>query len=154
MTRRAAVTSEEKSTCPGESIRLIKNSLPEIKSKIKCRGSEERRYALTLSLLLDGTDIVLVYLEVHGDGGGLDRDTALLFVVTSIRETHVARLCGSNDTSFRDEGVGEGGLAMVDCDFTSEDNITGGSIRNVPWAITLMLRMLVGLSMRARIWST
>src|SRR5215213_3191670 len=28
VTRRAAVTSDEKSTCPGESIKLIKNSLP------------------------------------------------------------------------------------------------------------------------------
>ena len=107
----------------------------------------------TVGLLLDRGDVLLVDLEVHGDTGRLDGDTTLLFVFSCVRKPHVSSIRTRDDTGLRDEGVGEGGLAMVDCDFTSEDNITGGSIRNVPWAITLMLRMLVGTSMRARMWS-
>lgn len=38
VTRRAAVTSEEKSTCPGESIKLIKNSVPVKDSMVSRRA--------------------------------------------------------------------------------------------------------------------
>ena len=69
---------------------------------------------LTLGLLLDSTDILLVDFEVHRDSGGLDRDTTLLFVLSCIRKPHITGLGGGDDTSLGDQGVGEGGLSVVD----------------------------------------
>lgn len=54
-------------------------------------------------------------LGVQGDGGGLDGDTTLLLVGTSVCETRGSGLGGGNDTGTLDKGVGEGGLAVVDC---------------------------------------
>ena len=77
------------------------------------------KLALTLSLLLNSANVILVDLEVHRDSSGLDGDTTLFFVVTGIRETHVSRLRGSNDTGLGDKGVGEGRLSVVDYIFSS-----------------------------------
>ena len=68
----------------------------------------------TDSFLLDGADFFLIDLEVHGDSGGLDRDTALLLVLSRVRKPHVSRLCGSNDTGLGDQGIGEGGFTVID----------------------------------------
>lgn len=54
-------------------------------------------------------------LSVQGDGSGLDGDTTLLLVGTSIGETSLTSLGGGNDTGTLDEGVGQGRLAVVDC---------------------------------------
>ena len=69
---------------------------------------------LTVGGLLDGLDILVLQLEVHGDGGGLDGDTTIDFVLSRIREPHVSRLCAGDDTSFGDERVGQGRLSVVD----------------------------------------
>ena len=68
----------------------------------------------TVSLLLDGADVLLVDLEVHRDGSGLDGDTTLLLVVSSVHETHISSLCVGNDTGLGHKGVGEGGLSVID----------------------------------------
>jgi hypothetical protein len=68
----------------------------------------------TFGLLLDRRNLVLVDLEVHGDGGGLDSNTTLLLVVSGVHETHVTSLCMGNDTGLGDKRVGEGGLSVVD----------------------------------------
>jgi hypothetical protein len=70
----------------------------------------------TFCFLLDGTDFVLVDLEVHRNGRGFDGDTSLIFVFSSIRITRFTGLGTGDDTGFRDEGVCESGLSMVDCD--------------------------------------
>ena len=51
----------------------------------------------------------------QGDGSGLDGDTTLLLVGTSIGETGGTGVGGRDNTSTLDERVGEGGLAVVDC---------------------------------------
>ena len=54
----------------------------------------------TLGLLLDRAYVLLVDLEVHRDGSGLDRDTTLLLILSCVRKPHVSCLCGGDDTSF------------------------------------------------------
>ena len=69
----------------------------------------------TLSLLLDGVDLLLLDGKVHGDGGGLDGDTTVLFVLSCIRKPHIASLGGGDNTGLGDQGVGKGGLSVIDC---------------------------------------
>ena len=69
----------------------------------------------TVGLLLDRTDVVLFHLEVHRDGGRLDGNTTLLFVISRVRKPHVTGLGTGDDTSLGDQGVSEGGLSVVDC---------------------------------------
>lgn len=57
---------------------------------------------VTLGLLLDVSDIVLVDGEVHGDGGRLDGDTSLLLVISGVGESHVTGLGTSDNTSLGD----------------------------------------------------
>ena len=68
----------------------------------------------TVRFLLDSGQILLVDLKEHGDGGRLDRNTALFLVVSSIRETHVTGLVGSDNAGLRDQRVGKRRLAVVD----------------------------------------
>jgi len=63
--------------------------------------------------LLDQRDLLLRDLKVHGDGGRLDRNTTLFFVITSVRVTHLTRLGTSNDTSLADKGIREGRLSVI-----------------------------------------
>ena len=70
----------------------------------------------TLCLLLNRADFFLVDLEVHRYGRGFDGDTSLLFVLSCICIPGFTSLGTGDDTGFRDEGVGEGGLSVVDCD--------------------------------------
>ena len=44
----------------------------------------------------------------------LDGDTTFLFVLSSIRETGLSSLGTSDDTGFGHEGIGQGGLAVID----------------------------------------
>ena len=71
---------------------------------------------LTVGGLLDGLDILVLQLEVHGDGGRLDGDTTVDFILSCICEPYVSGLGAGNDTSLGNERVGEGGLSVVDCD--------------------------------------
>lgn len=70
---------------------------------------------LAVGLLADNVGNILVLdLTIQGDGGGLDGDTALLLVCTSICGSGIASLCGGNDTSLGEKGVGQGRLAVID----------------------------------------
>ena len=71
--------------------------------------------ARTVGLLLNGADVVLVNLEVHRDGGGLDRDTTLFLVFSCVGEAHVTSLGRGDDTGLGHQGVREGGLSVIDC---------------------------------------
>ena len=85
----------------------------------------------TLGLLLDRAYVLLVDLEVHRDGSGLDRDTTLLLVVSGIRETHVTGLVGGDNAGLRDQRVGERRLAVVDYagyQFISKSLRKGGNV--------------------------
>jgi len=61
------------------------------------------------SFLVD--DISLV---VERDTGGLDGDTTLLLILTGVSVTGISSLLSGNDTGFGDEGVGQGGLTVID----------------------------------------
>ncbi|TKW57868.1 hypothetical protein CTA1_8343 [Colletotrichum tanaceti] len=56
-----------------------------------------------------GVDVV-----VQGDGSRLDSNTTLLLVGTGIRRSRVSGLGGGDDTGLGQEGVGEGGLSVID----------------------------------------
>lgn len=56
-----------------------------------------------------GADVV-----VEGDGGGLDGDTTSDFIRAGVEETGIAGGFLLDDTGSSDEGVGEGGLAVID----------------------------------------
>ncbi len=55
-------------------------------------------------------------LEVEGDTGRLDGDATLLLVRSCVGVALVTGVSGRDDTSTGDEGVREGGLAVVDCE--------------------------------------
>jgi hypothetical protein len=55
-----------------------------------------------------------VVLEEHGDAGGLDGDAALGLVLAGVGVPGAAGGLGGDDAGLLDEGVGEGGFAVVD----------------------------------------
>ena len=64
------MTSDEKSTCPGESIRLIKNSFPIVYvCRDVCRRQIVNNQGLTFCFLFYRWEVILVDLEVHGNSG-------------------------------------------------------------------------------------
>ena len=69
---------------------------------------------VTVRLLSNGVEGVLLHREVHGDGGGLDSDTTLLLIITGVHETGVTGLGTSDNTGLGDERVGKGGFSVVD----------------------------------------
>src|SRR5271170_1726386 len=71
VTRRAAVTSEEKSTWPGESIKLIKNLRLAMLNKT---------VLISISYLKDIFDFIVTQLSVKRYGGGFDGDTTILII--------------------------------------------------------------------------
>lgn len=76
-------------------------------------GVDEVDQEVTFSVLESGdelgTDVV-----VEGDGGGLDGDTTSDFIRTGVEETGISGGFLLDDTGGGDEGVGEGGLAVID----------------------------------------
>ena len=70
MTRRAAVTSEEKSTCQG---------IDQVDQEIA-----------TVGLCLQSAKDSSAQFKVHGNSGGLDGNTTHLFISTGIGETRTA----------------------------------------------------------------
>ena len=67
----------------------------------------------TLGLLFDRAYVLLVDLEVHRDGSGLDRDTALLLFSRRVHEPCTTGMGIGDDTCLSHERVGEGGFAVV-----------------------------------------
>ena len=53
-----------------------------------------------MTVLLDELQILGVHVEEHGDGGRLDGDASLLFILSGISGSGLASLGGGNDTSF------------------------------------------------------
>ena len=65
-------------------------------------------------LLLDKSKILIVHLEVHGDGGRLDGNTSLLLVLPGVGGTSLTSLGGGNNTGLGHKGVCQSRLAVVD----------------------------------------
>jgi len=57
---------------------------------------------------------VLLELVVHGDSSGLDSDTTLLLIRTSIGVARITSLCAGDDTGLAHDGIGHGGLTVID----------------------------------------
>lgn len=113
-------------------------------------------------------------MGIQGDGGRFDGDTSVLLVLTSVGESTVAlqsvygcegflrfdlrfaSLCGRDNTSALDEGVGQGRLSVVDMG----DNAHVSDLRSSRQLVLLFEVSLgfpltfAGRSIRARISST
>lgn len=69
----------------------------------------------TVSLLVDSGNVLLVELEVHGDGGGLDGDTTVDLILPGVHVSGISSPCRCDDTSLGDEGIRESRLSVIDC---------------------------------------
>ena len=67
VTRRAAVTSEEKSTCPGESIKLIKNSSPKLISGYEGKGEDKKLPSVFCLIAAISSSLTRKYMEIAVD---------------------------------------------------------------------------------------
>lgn len=78
-------------------------------------------------------DVLLILeLTVQGDGSGLDGNTTLLLVCTSICCSGFTSLCGGNDTSLGQQGVGQGRLAVIDVGNDGHVSDIGGLVHQRP----------------------
>ncbi len=70
----------------------------------------------TVGLLADDILQVLGVRQrsVQGNGGRFDGDTTFLLVCSRICGSRIAGFCGGDDTGLGQEGIGQGGLSMVD----------------------------------------
>ena len=74
---------------------------------------DEEAVGVLLALLLDESQVGLWHLEVHGDGGGLDGDAALLLVLPGVGGPRLAGLGRRDDAGLGQQRVRQGGLAVV-----------------------------------------
>lgn len=143
MTGRVDQVNQELVTCQAISV-----------NRTSCSDSKSK---LTLGLLLDLSNIILVKGEVHRDGSGLDGDTTINLVLTilfvsilpffsfrtdyylpSVGESHLTSLGGSNDTGLRDKGVGKSGLSMVDVRNDGHVSDVGGLVCSAFSLVTIV----------------
>lgn len=87
----------------------------------------------TIGLLADDIlDILGVDAVVQGDGSRLDSDTTFLFICTCIRCSCVSCLGGGDDTGLGQEGIGKGGLSVVDVGNDGHVTDVGGLVHKLP----------------------
>ena len=72
------------------------------------------RHLLLLVLGHERDTLLHVVLEEHGNSGGLDGDTTLGLIGTSVSVTGSSGGLGGDNSGLLHEGVGKGGLAVVD----------------------------------------
>jgi hypothetical protein len=85
---------------------------------------------VTLNLLWDVFQIFFIrQVGVQGDGGGLDGDASILFILAGVCEPSLASFGSRDDTSALDQRVGECGFSVID---VSNDRhvARGGDIRS------------------------
>ena len=80
-----------------------------------------------LGLLIDKVGV-----EIKTNTSGLNGDTTLLLILTSIGGSGITSVFLSNNTGFGNEGIGKGGLSMID---VSDDG-------HVPDLVSLVLALL------------
>lgn len=87
-----------------------------------------------VGLLADNVLDILLILEltVQRDGSGLDGNTTLLLVGTSICCSGVTSLGSGNDTSLGQQGVGQGRLAVIDVGNDGHVSDIGGLVHQRP----------------------
>ena len=70
----------------------------------------------TVGLLANDVLEILVALQVsvQGDGSRLDGDTTFLLIRTSVGGSRRTGLCRGDNTGLGEEGIGEGGLSVID----------------------------------------
>jgi hypothetical protein len=80
------------------------------------RVNKVDKEVLSIGLLANnvGDVVVLAKLTVQGNGSGLDSDTTLLFIGTSIGSSGITSLGSGNDTGLGEKRVGQGRLAVID----------------------------------------
>lgn len=70
---------------------------------------------LSIVLVDEWLDLV-TGLEIKGDTGGFDGNTTVLLILTGISVALVTGILLGDNTGLGDEGVGKGGLTVVDCE--------------------------------------
>jgi len=78
-------------------------------------------------LITSSVEIVLVE---QGDTSRLNGDTSFLFIFSGIGETSFTSLGSSDNTSLGDEGIGKGGLAVIDVGNNRNVSDIGGLVHN------------------------
>jgi len=98
------------------------------------RVNEVDQEILALGLLAnDVLDILgIVEVTVQSDGSGLDGNTTLLLVGTSIRGTGITSLCGRDNTGLGQQGIGQGRLAVIDVGNDGHVSDIGGLVHEGP----------------------
>jgi len=79
-------------------------------------------------VVLEARDESFVDVVVHGDGGGLDGDTTGDFIGAGVEEAGITGGFLLDDTGGSDEGVGEGGLTVIDVGDDGHVTDLGGDI--------------------------
>jgi hypothetical protein len=111
---------------------------------------------VTLNLLGDIFQIFLVrQVCVQRDGGRLDGDASILFILAGICEPGFTSFCGRDDTGALNERVGEGRFSMIDV--SNDRHVAEDILEPVDTLAAVRIRshrIFAGLSIKARISST
>jgi hypothetical protein len=85
---------------------------------------------VTLNLLWDVFQIFFIrQVCVQGDGGGLDGDASILFILAGVCEPSLASFGSRDDTSALDQRVGECGFSVIDV--SNDRHVARGKILEV-----------------------
>lgn len=86
-------------------------------------------------------------MSIQGDSRGLDGDTSVLLILTSIGETSLTSLGGRDDTGTLHKRVGKSGFPVIDCwRVLAVIPPAAGSDVSLPCAMTDMFLMFAGRS--------
>ena len=126
--RKAAVTSEEKSTWPGESIKLIKwgiDPLPSSSSCSKYKDTPSARCLISTHFdLMQKTNSLFTSIKCNYQikqtvamsrpfSCALDGHTTFLLICAGVCEACIACSLGGDDAGLTNQGIGQGGFSMV-----------------------------------------
>jgi len=85
-----------------------------LRAEVNVSGGVDKVDEETTTLALLGDGCVGLTLVVHGKSSGLDSDTTLLLIRTSIGVASITSLGTGNDTSLANDRVGHSGLTVID----------------------------------------
>lgn len=85
-----------------------------LRAEVNVSGGVDKVDEETTTLALLGDGCVGLTLVVHGKSSGLDSDTTLLLIRTSIGVASITSLGTGNDTSLANDRVGHCGLTVID----------------------------------------
>lgn len=111
------------------------------------RVNQVDKEILSVGLLANnvGNIVVLTKLTVQRDSSGLDGDTTLLFIGTSIGGSGITSLGGGNDTGLGEKRVGQGRLAVIDVGNNGHVTDIGRLVHKLPDLVDSEVNHLGGI---------